>query len=81
MGKPTSRANSCSECGYEIRNGKLGRAIRHTTISGVAFEVLRGATHVAYEFTWSVGGWCGKTLILVSMDGPAIKTRLNVGGR
>jgi TldD protein len=69
-------------CGYEIRNGKLGRAIRDTTISGVAFDVLRAVTHVGDDFTWSVGGWCGKkTLIPVSMGGPAIKTRLNLGGR
>jgi TldD protein len=69
-------------CGYEIRNGKLGRAIRDTTISGVAFNVLRAVTHVGDEFTWSVGGWCGKkTLIPVSMGGPAIKTRLSLGGR
>ena len=69
-------------CGYEIRNGKLGRAIRDTTISGVAFDVLRAVTHVGDEFTWSVGGWCGKkTLIPVSMGGPAIKTRLSLGGR
>jgi TldD protein len=69
-------------CGYEIRHGRLGRATRDTTISGVAFDVLRATTHVGDEFTWSVGGWCGKkTLIPVSMGGPAIKTRLNVGGR
>jgi TldD protein len=68
--------------GYEIRNGKLGRAIRDTTISGVAFDVLQAVTHVGNDFTWSVGGWCGKkTLIPVSMGGPAIKTRLNLGGR
>jgi TldD protein len=69
-------------CGYEIRNGRLGRAIRDTTISGIAFDVLRAVTHVGDRFTWSAGGWCGKkTLIPVSMGGPAIKTRLNVGGR
>jgi len=69
-------------CGYEIRNGKLGPAIRDTTISGVAFDVLRAVTHVGDEYTWSVGGWCGKkTLIPVSMGGPAIKTRLSLGGR
>jgi TldD protein len=69
-------------CGYEIRDGKLGRAIRDTTISGIAFDVLQAVTHVGDDFTWSVGGWCGKkTLIPVSMGGPAIKTRLNLGGR
>jgi TldD protein len=69
-------------CGYEIRGGKLGRAIRDTTISGVAFDVLRAVTHVGDRLTWSNGGWCGKkTLIPVGMGGPAIKTRLNLGGR
>jgi TldD protein len=69
-------------CGYEIRNGKIGRAIRDTTISGVAFDVLRAVTHVGKDFAWSVGGWCGKkTPIAVGMGGPAIKTRLTVGGR
>jgi TldD protein len=69
-------------CGYEIVGGKLGRAIRDTTISGVAFDVLQAVTHVGNEFTWSVGGFCGKkTIIPVSMGGPAIKTRLNIGGR
>jgi TldD protein len=69
-------------CGYEIRDGRLGRAIRDTTISGIAFDVLRAVTHVGDKFTWSAGGWCGKkTVIPVSMGGPAIKTRLNVGGR
>ena len=32
-------------CGYEIKNGKIGRAIRDTTISGVAL-MLRAVTHV-----------------------------------
>jgi TldD protein len=69
-------------CGYEIRGGKLGRAIRDTTISGVAFDVLRAVTHVGDTLTWSNGGWCGKkTIIPVGMGGPAIKTRLNLGGR
>ena len=69
-------------CGYEIRNGKLRRPIRDTTISGVAFDVLRAVTHVGDSFTWSVGGWCcKKTWIPVSMGGPALKTRLNLGGR
>jgi TldD protein len=69
-------------CGYEIRNGKLSGAIRDTTISGVAFDVLQAVTHVGNEFTWSISSMCGKkTLIPVSMGGPAIKTRLNLGGR
>ncbi len=69
-------------CGYEIANGKLGRAIRDTTISGVAFDVLQAVTHVGDTMKWSNGGFCGKkTLIPVGMGGPAIKTKLNIGGR
>ncbi len=68
--------------GYEIRNGRLGRAIRDTTISGVAFDMLRTVTHVSDDFTWSRGGMCDKKqLIEVGMGGPAIKCRLHVGGR
>jgi TldD protein len=69
-------------CGYEIRNGKLGRAIRDTTISGVAFDMLKTVTHVGDELEWAVGGWCGKKQpISVGMGGPAIKCQLHVGGQ
>ncbi len=69
-------------CGYEIVNGKLGRAIRDTTISGVAFDVLQAVTHVGDTMKWSNGGFCGKkTIIPVGMGGPAIKTKLSIGGR
>ena len=68
--------------GYEIRNGTLGRAIRDTTISGVAFDMLKTITHVSDDLTWSRGGMCGKKqLIPVGMGGPAIKCRLNLGGK
>ena len=68
--------------GYEIRNGVLGRAIRDTTISGVAFDMLKTITHVSDDLTWSRGGMCGKKqLIPVGMGGPAIKCRLNLGGQ
>jgi TldD protein len=69
-------------CGYEIVNGKLGRAIRDTTISGVAFDVLQSVTHVGDTMKWANGGFCGKkTIIPVGMGGPAIKTKLSIGGR
>ncbi|PPD41492.1 MAG: peptidase [Methylocystis sp.] len=70
-------------CGYEIRNGKIGRAIRDTTISGVAFDMLKSVTHVGDEFKWSgAGGWCGKKQpIAVGMGGPAIKCKITIGGR
>ncbi len=68
--------------GYEIKNGKLGKAIKDTTISGKAFDVLSSVTMVSDEMKWSTGGWCyRKTLIPVGMGGPAIKCRINVGGK
>ena len=58
----TGRADSTSEFmfgvtfGYEIKNGKLGRAIKETTISGVAFDVLKTVSMVSNEMYWAVGG-------------------------
>lgn len=68
--------------GYEIKNGKLGRAIKDTTISGVAFDVLQNVSMVSDEMKWSCAGMCGKKQIIpVGMGGPAIKTKINIGGR
>lgn len=68
--------------GYEIKNGKLGKAILDTTISGIAFDVLKSVTMVSDELKWSNGGWCGKKqLIKVGMGGPSIKCKVNIGGR
>jgi TldD protein len=68
--------------GYEIKNGKLGRAIKDTTISGIAFDVLKSVTMVSDDMTWGNGGMCGKKqMITVGMGGPAIKCKVNIGGR
>ncbi|MFW6287918.1 MAG: TldD/PmbA family protein [bacterium] len=68
--------------GYEIKNGKLGRAIKDTTISGVAFDMLKTVTMISDEMYWASGGMCGKKqLIPVGMGGPAIKCKVNVGGK
>ena len=82
------QADSTSEfmfgvgCGYEIVDGKLGRGVRDTTVSGVAFDMLKTITHVSDDMTWSKGGMCGKKqMIPVGMGGPAIKCRIGVGGR
>jgi TldD protein len=67
--------------GYEIENGKLGRAITDTTISGVAFDLLKTVTMVSDEMNWSCAGFCGKkTPIPVGMGGPSIKCRVHLGG-
>ncbi|MGE5676954.1 MAG: TldD/PmbA family protein [Pseudomonadota bacterium] len=68
--------------GYEIKNGKLGRAIKDITISGVAFDVLKTITMISDDMNWTAGGFCGKKqMITVGMGGPAIKCRVNIGGR
>ena len=68
--------------GYEIKNGKLGRAIRDTTISGVAFEMLKTVDMLSDEISWASSGYCGKKQPMpVSDGGPAVKCKINIGGR
>ncbi len=68
--------------GYEIKNGKIGRAIRDTTISGVAFDVLKTVDMVSDDLRWQSSGMCGKKQpIPVGMGGPAVKCTLHVGGQ
>ncbi len=68
--------------GYEIKNGKLGKALRDTTISGVAFQMLKTVDMLSDTVRWDFAGTCGKKQPMhVSMGGPAIRCRVNVGGR
>ncbi len=68
--------------GYEIKNGKIGRAIKDTTISGVAFDMLKTVTMVSHDMKWTNSGMCGKKQpIPVGMGGPAIRCKINIGGR
>lgn len=68
--------------GYEIKKGKLGRAILDTTISGVAFEMLKTVDMVSDTVTWSSSGYCGKKQPMpVGLGGPALRCRVNIGGR
>ncbi len=68
--------------GYEIIKGKLGKAIKETTISGVAFDLLKTVTMISDEMDWSCAGMCGKKQpIPVGMGGPAIKCKVNIGGK
>lgn len=68
--------------GYEIKNGKLGRAILDTTVSGVAFEMLKTVTMISDDLKWSSSGFCGKKQYMsVGMGGPAIKCKMTIGGK
>lgn len=88
MKSSNGQADSTSEfmfgvtLGYEIRGGKLGRALKDMTISGVAFDVLKTVTAVSGDMKWESGGMCGKKQpIPVGMGGPAVKCRVNIGGK
>ncbi|MBE6622091.1 MAG: TldD/PmbA family protein [Ruminococcaceae bacterium] len=68
--------------GYEIKNGKLGRPILDTTISGVAFEMLKTVDMVSDEVVWASSGMCGKKQPMpVGMGGPALRCKVTVGGK
>jgi TldD protein len=70
------------EMGYEIKNGKIGKALRETTISGVAFEMLKTVDMISDDMVWECAGFCGKKQpMTVGMGGPAIRCDLNIGGR
>ena len=66
---------------YEIRQGKLGRAVRNTTLSGSAIKVLKTVDAVGDTMHWECGGYCGKKQpMVVSMGGPALRARAHLGG-
>lgn len=68
--------------GYEIKHGKLGRAILDTTVSGVAFDMLKTVDMVSDQMKWATAGMCGKKQPMpVSMGGPSIKCQIMIGGR
>lgn len=68
--------------GYEIKNGKVGRALLDTTVSGIAFEMLKTVDMVSDTVTWSSSGFCGKKqMIPVGMGGPALRCKIMIGGR
>ena len=68
--------------GYEIKGGKLGRALLDTTISGVAFDMLKTVDMVSDKLEWCSSGFCGKKQPMpVGMGGPALRCKVKIGGR
>ena len=68
--------------GYEIKNGKLGRALLDTTVSGIAFEMLKTVDMVSDEVQWMSSGFCGKKQpMAVGMGGPHMRCKIMIGGR
>ena len=69
-------------CGYEIKNGKLGKALLDTTVTGVAFEMLKTVDMVSDKVEWSSSGFCGKKQpMAVGMGGPHMRCKIMIGGR
>ena len=67
--------------GYEIRDGRIGRAIRDTTVSGSAIKVLQSVDAVSDDMQWTCAGYCGKKQpMVVSMGGPALRVKAHLGG-
>ena len=88
MNPANGQADSTSEfmfgvnMGYEIKNGKITKAIKDTTISGVAFDMLKTITMLSDDMQWECAGTCGKKQPMpVGMGGPAIKCQITVGGK
>jgi TldD protein len=66
--------------GFEIKNGKIGRAIRDTSVSGSAIEVLRSVSKISDDMEWTFG-MCGKIQnITVAHGSPTFQCKINVGG-
>ena len=69
-------------CGYEIRHGKLGRALLDTTVTGIAFNMLKTVDMVSDKVEWSSSGFCGKKQPMpVGVGGPHMRCRIMIGGR
>ncbi len=67
---------------YEIKNGKLGQALKDFTVSGVAFDMLKTITMLSSDMEWENSGYCGKKQpMIVSCGSPAIKCKMLIGGR
>jgi TldD protein len=68
--------------GYEIKKGRLGKAILDTTISGLAFDMLKTVDMVSGNMTWVSAGFCGKKQPMpVGLGGPELRCKVTVGGR
>ena len=68
--------------GYEIKHGKLGRALLDTTVSGIAFEMLKTVDMLSDTVSWESSGFCGKKQPMpVGMGGPNMRCRITIGGR
>jgi len=79
----TGEFNFAVEEGYEIKNGKLGEAVRGATLIGLGHEILPKISMVGSDFELAAG-MCGASSghIPVTVGQPSIKVdSILVGGR
>lgn len=82
MAEVTGEFMFAVQSGYEIKNGKLGRAIKDTSVSGMAYDVLKSVSMVSDTLGWPRGGMCGKVQpLFAGVGGAAIKCTVRLGGR
>ena len=68
--------------GYEIKKGKLGKAILDTTVTGIAFDMLKTVDMVSDGSFWNSSGFCGKKQRMpVGLGGPELRCKIMIGGR
>ncbi|MBO6159319.1 MAG: TldD/PmbA family protein [Firmicutes bacterium] len=68
--------------GYEIKKGKLGKAILDTTVSGLAFDMLKTVDMLSDRLYWESSGFCGKKQRMpVGLAGPDMRCRITIGGK
>ena len=67
--------------GSKSEEGK-GSSSRESEYVETAFDVLKTVDMISSDMSWSSAGMCGKKQIIpVGMGGPAIKCKVNIGGR
>ena len=61
---------------------KPGKALLDTTVSGVAFDMLKTVDMISDKIEWVSSGFCGKKQpMAVSMGGPMLRCKIMIGGR
>lgn len=68
--------------GFEIKNGKIARALRDSSICGFALEFMNSISMVGDEFQWDTSGYMclKKQLMPVGLGSPAIKCNVRISG-
>ncbi len=68
--------------GFEIKNGKIERALRDSSICGFALDFMNSISMVGDEFQWDTSGYMclKKQLMPVGLGSPALKCKVRISG-